>query len=167
MKNEQESLRYLRLLAKDFPNVSSVTQEIINLEAIMHLPKSTEHFLADLHGENEAFQHVLRNASGYIKRKVHEIFDATLTSDEIKELCTLIYYPEESLKIINLPKIPGVRLHTRYFYASLWHIASFSSLLMCFSSHSRRKAEVLSGHAWVYTSASGPLPRVYFAPFPD
>ena len=100
MKNEQESLRYLRLLAKDFPNVSSVTQEIINLEAIMHLPKSTEHFLADLHGENEAFQHVLRNASGYIKRKVHEIFDATLTSDEIKELCTLIYYPEKKLDLV-------------------------------------------------------------------
>lgn len=101
MKNDRETMRYLQLLAKDFPNVPSVTQEIINLEAIMHLPKSTEHFLADLHGENEAFQHVLRNASGYIKRKVYEIFSSTLCEEDIKELCTLIYYPENKLKLVN------------------------------------------------------------------
>ena len=66
-------MRYLRLLARNFPTISSVTTEIINLEAILHLPKPTEHFMADLHGENEAFQHVLRNASGNIKRKVGEL----------------------------------------------------------------------------------------------
>ena len=71
-------IRYLSLLARDFPNISQVTTEIINLEAILHLPKPTEHFLADLHGENEAFQHVLRNASGNIKRKVEELFGGTM-----------------------------------------------------------------------------------------
>ncbi len=97
----REDLRYLRLLARDFPTVSSVSTEIINLEAILHLPKPTEHFLADLHGENEAFQHILRNASGSIKRKVNELFGETITADEKKDLCTLIYYPEEKLKLVK------------------------------------------------------------------
>ncbi len=94
-------LRYLKLLARDFPTISSVTTEIINLEAILHLPKPTEHFLADLHGENEAFQHVLRNASGNIKRKVKELFGNTLREKEIRDLCTLIYYPKEKLELVK------------------------------------------------------------------
>ena len=94
-------LRYLRLLARDFPTISSVTTEIINLEAILHLPKPTEHFLADLHGENEAFQHVLRNASGNIKRKVRDIFGNTLREQEIRDLCTLIYYPKQKLDLVR------------------------------------------------------------------
>ncbi|MBR5892912.1 MAG: fructose-1,6-bisphosphatase [Bacteroidaceae bacterium] len=102
----REDLRYLRLLARDFPTVSSVTTEIINLEAILHLPKPTEHYLADLHGEHEAFQHVLRNASGNIKRKVNELFGDTIGEDEIKDLCTLIYYPEEKLKQVKLAGCP-------------------------------------------------------------
>ena len=97
----KEDLRYLRLLARDFPTVSSVTTEIINLEAILHLPKPTEHFLADIHGEHEAFQHILRNASGNIKRKVNELFGDTISEDEKKDLCTLIYYPEEKLKLVK------------------------------------------------------------------
>lgn len=107
----REDLRYLRLLARDFPTVSSVTTEIINLEAILHLPKPTEHFLADLHGEHEAFQHILRNASGNIKRKVNEIFGDSITPEEKKELCTLIYYPEEKLKLV---KQSGVDLDEYY-----------------------------------------------------
>ena len=97
----KEDLRYLRLLARDFPTVSSVTTEIINLEAILHLPKPTEHFLADIHGEHEAFQHILRNASGNIKRKVNDLFGDTMSDEEKKELCTLIYYPEEKLKLLR------------------------------------------------------------------
>lgn len=97
----KEDLRYLRLLARDFPTVSSVTTEIINLEAILHLPKPTEHFLADLHGENEAFDHILRNASGDIKRKVNDLFADTVSEQERKDLCTLIYYPEEKLKLME------------------------------------------------------------------
>lgn len=101
LEEVKEDLRYLRLLARDFPTVSSVTTEIINLEAILHLPKPTEHFLADLHGEHEAFQHVLRNASGNIKRKVNELFGDNITDEEKKDLCTLIYYPEQKLKIVQ------------------------------------------------------------------
>ena len=99
--NVIKDLRYLRLLARDFPTISSVTTEIINLEAILHLPKATEHFMADLHGENEAFQHILRNASGNIKRKVNELFGNTLREQEKKDLCTLIYYPEQKLELVK------------------------------------------------------------------
>lgn len=108
----KDDLRYLRLLARDFPTISSVTTEIINLRAILHLPKPTEHFLADLHGEHEAFQHILRNASGNIKRKVNELFGDTLTSEEKKELCTLIYYPEEKLKLIKQSECEPEKYYT-------------------------------------------------------
>lgn len=80
--------KYIKLLSRSFPNMATASTEIINLEAILNLPKGTEHFLADLHGEYEAFQHVLRNASGTIKRKVKEIFGETLSLREQKELCT-------------------------------------------------------------------------------
>lgn len=101
LNNVKEDLRYLQLLARNFPTISQVTTEIINLEAILHLPKPTEHFLADLHGENEAFQHVIRNASGNIKRKVNELFGNTLRDKEKKDLCTLIYYPEQKLELVK------------------------------------------------------------------
>ena len=94
-------VRYLELLSHNFPTIASASTEIINLEAILNLPKGTEHFLADLHGEHEAFQHVLKNASGAIKRKVNEIFGNTLREAEKKELCTLIYYPEQKLDLVK------------------------------------------------------------------
>ena len=97
----QEDMRYLQLLSRSFPTIADASKEIINLEAILNLPKGTEHFLADLHGEYEAFQHVLRNASGAIKRKVNEIFGNTLRESEKKELCTLIYYPEQKLTLVK------------------------------------------------------------------
>lgn len=97
----ERELKYLRLLAGNFPTIAAASTEIINLEAILNLPKGTEHFLADLHGEYEAFQHVLRNASGAVKRKVNEIFGETLEKREQKELCTLIYYPELKLDIVK------------------------------------------------------------------
>ena len=92
---------YLQLLSQSFPTIADAAKEIINLEAIMNLPKGTEHFLADLHGESEAFQHVLKNASGNIKRKVQELFGNTIRESEKKELCTLIYYPEQKLELIK------------------------------------------------------------------
>ena len=94
-------LRYLHLLSNTYPTVADAASEIINLEAIQNLPKGTEHFLADLHGEHEAFIHVLKNASGNIKRKVSEIFGNTIRESEKKELCTLIYYPEQKLELIK------------------------------------------------------------------
>lgn len=101
-KNDlQQDLRYLQLLSRSFPTIAAASTEIINLEAILNLPKGTEHFLADLHGEYEAFQHVLRNTSGTIKRKVRELFGETLSKQDQKELCTLIYYPEQKLELVK------------------------------------------------------------------
>ena len=97
----ERDLRYLTLLAQSFPTVAEASTEIINLQAILNLPKGTEHFLADLHGEYEAFQHVLKNASGNIKRKVNDIFGTTLRETEKRELCTLIYYPEQKLELVK------------------------------------------------------------------
>lgn len=97
----ESDMRYLQLLSRNFPTVASAATEIINLSAILNLPKSTEHFLADIHGEHEAFLHVLKNASGNIKRKVNDLFGHTLRESEIKELCTLIYYPEQKLEIVK------------------------------------------------------------------
>ncbi len=97
----KEDLRYLQLLSLSYPNVAKASTEIINLEAILNLPKPTEHFISDPHGEYEAFNHVLRNASGYVKRKVEGIFGNTIRSAEKKDLCTLIYYPEQKLKLIK------------------------------------------------------------------
>lgn len=97
----EKDMRYLQLLAQNFPTIAEASTEIINLQAILNLPKGTEHFLADLHGEYEAFLHVLKNASGSIKRKVNEIFGNTLRESEKKELCTLIYYPEQKLELVK------------------------------------------------------------------
>ena len=110
-----DEIHFLRLLSRSFPNVATASTEIINLEAILNLPKGTEHFLADLHGEYEAFQHVLRNASGTIKRKVNEIFNETLSIREIKELCTLIYYPREKLELVKAKYNDEEELNDRYF----------------------------------------------------
>ena len=97
----EADMHYLQLLAQSFPTIADASTEIINLEAIMALPKGTEHFLADLHGESGAFQHVLKNASGNIKRKVNELFGNDIRESEKKELCTLIYYPEQKLELIK------------------------------------------------------------------
>lgn len=95
----EEDLRYLKLLASKYPTIPDACTEIINLQAILNLPKGTEHFLTDIHGEYESFSHVLRNASGVIKRKINDIFGNSLRDCEKKELATIIYYPEQKLDI--------------------------------------------------------------------
>src|SRR6056297_3581280 len=104
-----ENLDYLKLLSNQYPNVPAVSTEIINLKAILNLPKSTEHFLTDLHGEHEAFQHMLRTASGLIKYQIEQIFNDEISRKEKNELATLIYYPEEKINSLktedkDLPK---------------------------------------------------------------
>lgn len=93
--------RYLRLLAEKFPNISSAATEIVNLQAILSLPKGTEHFLSDLHGENVAFTHVLKNASGVIRRKVDDLFGMNMRQQDRDALCSLIYYPAEKLEQVK------------------------------------------------------------------
>lgn len=94
-------IKYLQLLAQSFPNISEASTEIINLQAILNLPKGTEHFVADIHGEYEAFLHILKNASGNIQRKVNELFGNLMRESDKRELCTLIYYPDQKLELIK------------------------------------------------------------------
>ena len=94
-------LTYLKSLAKQFPNAAAATTEIINLQAIMNLPKGTEHFLTDIHGEFEQFNHVMRNGSGSVRRKIDEEFGNTLSERDKKALATLIYYPKEKLAMVE------------------------------------------------------------------
>lgn len=94
-------LKYLKSLANQYPNIAAASTEIINLQAILNLPKGTEHFLTDIHGEYEQFNHVLKNGSGAVRRKVDEVFGNTLSNRDKKSLATLIYYPKEKLDIVS------------------------------------------------------------------
>lgn len=97
----ENNLRYLKLLAKQYPTISDASTEIINLEAILNLPKGTEHFISDIHGEYESFTHMLKNASGVIKRKIDDTFGNSIREKEKSTLTTLIYYPEQKLELIK------------------------------------------------------------------
>ncbi|MCI8489811.1 MAG: fructose-1,6-bisphosphatase [Lachnospiraceae bacterium] len=99
MKIDQN--KYLLLLAEKYPTIQKVSREIINLNAILNLPKGTEHFMSDLHGEYEAFYHILNNCSGVIREKVDLLFEDTLSDAEREQICTLIYYPREKLELIK------------------------------------------------------------------
>ncbi|MCB0154820.1 MAG: fructose-1,6-bisphosphatase [Anaerolineae bacterium] len=100
MDVDAKQLRYLQLLAKQYPSIRATSTAIINLTAELNLPKGTEHFISDIHGEYEAFRHVLKNASGSIRRKIEEIFGESLSAEDKRNLATLIYYPEEKLPLI-------------------------------------------------------------------
>jgi fructose-1,6-bisphosphatase-3 len=94
-----ERLKYLNLLSEQFPSIRAVSTEIINLQARLNLPKGTEHFISDIHGEYEPFSHVMRNASGVIKDYIVELFGNSMLESEMKSLATLVYYPQEKLAI--------------------------------------------------------------------
>ena len=110
--------RYLRLLSEKFPNSNAVISEMINLRAIMSLPKGTEHFVSDLHGASNAFIHMIKNASGVVRRKVDDIYGETLTEAEKRALCALIYYPDERIEYLHNGKLrmedEGEGIHSMY-----------------------------------------------------
>jgi fructose-1,6-bisphosphatase-3 len=104
MNIQENELPYLKLLAEKYPSIQAASTAIINLNAELNLPKGTEHFLSDIHGEYAAFRHVLKNGSGSVKRKIEDVFGSTLSAQEKCSLATLIYYPEEKLSLI-LPTV--------------------------------------------------------------
>ncbi len=93
--------RYLERMSDLYPTIAAAATEIINLEAILNLPKGTEHFLTDIHGEYEAFAHVLKNGSGSVRRKIDDVFGNTLTAKDKQELATLVYYPKERMEMVK------------------------------------------------------------------
>ena len=115
----EEKLKYLRLLSEKYPSIPSVCREIINLKAILNLPKGTEHFMSDLHGEYEAFSHILNNAAGVIKEKVDMIFVTRLSPRERREICTLVYYPVEKLQ----------RLKEQHVVTPYWYKITLKNLI--------------------------------------
>jgi fructose-1,6-bisphosphatase-3 len=101
LKLIEKDLRYVELLSKQYQTVSDASTEIINLQSILNLPKGTEHFISDIHGEYESFTHMLRNASGVIKRKIDDVFGNSLREEQKDSLATLIYYPEQKIELIK------------------------------------------------------------------
>lgn len=93
--------RYLERLSDLYPRIAAASTEIINLQAIMNLPKGTEHFLTDVHGEYEAFSHVLKNGSGSVRRKIEDVFGNTLSAKDKRSLATLIYYPKAKMRLVR------------------------------------------------------------------
>ena len=99
--NTMTDERYLRLLSEKFPNAQAVVTELINLRAILSLPKGTEHFVSDLHGESMAFIHMIKNASGVVRKKVDEVYGYSMDEEEKRALCALIYYPDERIELVK------------------------------------------------------------------
>ena len=105
---EELRQKYLERLSELYPSIATVSAEIINLQSILNLPKGTEHFLTDVHGEYEAFNHVLKNGSGSVKRKIEDVFGNTMTSKDKQTLATLIYYPKEKMEEIKQNFVKGI-----------------------------------------------------------
>jgi len=128
-----ERLKYLKLLSQQFPTMASLYTQIINLSAISNLPKGTEHFISDLHGEFESVEQILNNCSGVIREKLRLLYADQLTHAQRSELCTLIYYPEEKLKRLHVAKV----LDREWYHGTLTRMLELARLLS--SKHSRRK----------------------------
>ena len=139
--------KYLDLLSQKFDSAEKLATEIINLESILELPKGTEHFVSDLHGEYESFQHVLRNGSGNVRAKINDIFKDKLSQQEIKDLAALVYYPEEKLKLVknNFDSIGTL---------NIWYITTIQRLIdlitYCSSKYTRSKLRKALPEQYVY-----------------
>ncbi|MFI3207345.1 MAG: fructose-bisphosphatase class III, partial [Clostridia bacterium] len=94
------NLKKLQLLSEIYPTIAKASTEIINMQSIINLPKGTEHFITDIHGEFDSFSHVLKNGSGSVARKIEEVFGHTLSKNDKKALATLVYYPKEKMELI-------------------------------------------------------------------
>ena len=140
----EQTIKYLSLLSQQFPNQQSVFTEIINLQAILNLPKGTEHFMSDLHGEYEAFMHILNNCSGVIREHVDEIFGDTMSNCEKGDLCTLIYYPSETLRLVRTAK----QDYPTWYKENLDHLITVARSLS--SRYTRSKVRKAIPHDYAY-----------------
>ena len=138
MRTETEEIRrnlkYLHLLARDYPSQAAAASEIISTQALLKLPKGTEHFMSDLHGENEAFVHILNSASGVIREKVDQVLGQAVPAGERAELATLIYYPAEKLPQLKA-KQPGEAVLEGWYSQTLFRLIDICRLVS--SKHTR------------------------------
>jgi fructose-1,6-bisphosphatase-3 len=141
------NIQYLDLLAHKYDSEENVATEIINLEAILNLPKGTEHFVSDLHGEYNAFSHVLRNGSGRVKEKIRDLFQGELSDSEINDFATLVYYPEEKLKLYKDKCCHKQELHE-------WYTETIDRMIKLISNasskYTRSKLRKALPHQFVY-----------------
>ena len=144
---EKIKKKYLDLLSQNFDTPEKLATEIINLESILELPKGTEHFVSDLHGEYEAFQHVLRNGSGNVRAKINDIFKERLSTKELNDLTALVYYPEDKLKLIKSDFQSCGQLN-------VWYITTIEHLIelikYCSSKYTRSKLRKALPKQYVY-----------------
>lgn len=141
----EADVRYLRLLAEKFPSISSAATEIVNLQAILSLPKGTEHFLSDLHGESTAFCHVIKNASGVIRRKVDDLFGMTMRQQDRDTLCSLIYYPKEKLDQIR----GSIEDIEDWYRTTLFHVVAVARVMAAKYTHSKVRKSLPAEFAYV------------------
>ena len=122
---EALELKYLKRLAELYPSIAKASTEIINLQSILNLPKGTEHFITDLHGEYEAFSHMLRNGSGSVRKKIDDVFGHTLSAQDKKDLATLIYYPREKMSIV----VKSVKNIQEWYRISLYRLIEICKMV--------------------------------------
>ena len=141
----KSNLKYLKRLAKDYPTVQEVASEIINLEAVLQLPKGTEHFMSDIHGEYEAFTHILNNASGVVREKVDDVLQKTTSSQERAAFATLIYYPVQKLQEI---KRSGVDME-EWYHLTLYRLVEVCHLLASKSTRKFVRQSLPEGYEYI------------------
>ena len=158
-----EELRYLSLLAKQYPTIREASREIIQLQSILSLPKGCEHFISDVHGEYEAFLHVLNSCSGVVKEKLDSLFAASMIHTDREELATLIYYPEEKLedlksRIADMDEWYGITIH---------RLVEVCRLVTARYSRSRVRKALPAGYSYIieellHTHREDPEKKDYF-----
>ena len=156
----EEERRYLALLAKSFPSQQAAYTEIINLEAIINLPKGVEHFISDVHGEAEAFEHILNNCSGVIRERVDSMYISELTQQERDDLCTLIYYPKERLRLMHRQGTIG----NVWYESTLMLLVRLARVLSGFYSRSKVRKAMPVAYAYIidellHAAAAGEISR--------
>ena len=146
-----ENKKYLTLLSKQFSGIQKTTAEIINLNAILNLPKGTEHFISDIHGEHEAFDHVLRNCSGSIRKKIEENFSNEMNESEIREILSVIYYPHEKIKYLkkNLKIEEGKNLSYEWYEDTIKKLIAICKMSSGKYSHSKIRKTAPKNYAYI------------------
>ena len=152
--SEASQKRYLSCISEQFPTVQSLYTEIINLKAILNLPKGTEHFMSDIHGEYDAFLHILNNCSGVVREKALLLFSSTHSAAAISDLLTLIYYPNEKLKLLGA----AGRLSKGWYNATLHDLIELSRLLSSKYTRSKVRKAMPSAYAYILDELLHALP---------
>ena len=159
----EEELRYLKMLSRQYPNLRAAGTEIINLQAIMNLPKGCEHFISDVHGEYEAFLHLMNSCSGVVRERIDLLFSYSLSREEREQLATLIYYPEEKMELLR-PQIPDMN---EWYRVTLHRLIALCRLVSERYSRSKVRKAMPEGYAYIleellYTHGEEADKRDYF-----